>query len=212
MKKNITIINLGINNIKKISEACEYAGANVKISKDRKDIQKSDKILLPGLGTFGAGMFSLNKMKMIDELYNFVLNRQKPIFGICLGMQIFFETSEENIKTKGLGFFKGNISILKSTKNNFINIPHIGRNKVILKKKNKSKVFKKIFDNKNNLFYFIHSYCNRQTNLDFEVGKTIYGLNNFCSAIEKNNILGTQFHPELSGYNGLKILKNFIEL
>ena len=65
---------------------------------------------------------------------------------------------------------------------------------------------------KNNLFYFIHSYCNRQTNLDFEVGKTIYGLNNFCSAIEKNNILGTQFHPELSGYNGLKILKNFIEL
>ena len=115
-KKEITIINLGINNIKKIITAFEYLNANVKITESRKDILNADRLLLPGLGAFNSGMHNLNKFQLVDDIYEFIFNKKKPIFGICLGMQLFFEYSEEFEKTKGLGFLEGNCKKLETSK------------------------------------------------------------------------------------------------
>ncbi len=134
-KKEITIINLGINNIKKIINAFDYLDATVKIAQNRKDILNANRILLPGLGSYNSGMSSLSKLKVIDGIYEFVFIKKRPIFGICLGMQLFFENSEEFSKTKGLGFLEGSCKLLETSKKEFINIPHIGWNKVIPSKK-----------------------------------------------------------------------------
>ena len=128
-------------------------------------------------------------------------------------MQLFFEYSEEFNKTKGLGFLEGYSSILETSKKDFINIPHIGWNKVIQKsKKNKSKFFKKFFNGKNNFYYFVHSFHVNVKNPNIVAAKTLYGNNKFCSAIEYKNIFGTQFHPELSGTKGIDILSKFLKI
>ena len=212
-KKEITIINLGINNIKKIITAFEYLNANVKITESRKDILNADRLLLPGLGAFNSGMHNLNKFQLVDDIYEFIFNKKKPIFGICLGMQLFFEYSEEFEKTKGLGFLEGNCKKLETSKNNFINIPHIGWKKVIFSKNiNSDSIFEESFSSKDNFFYFVHSFFVKTKKIDIISGKTLYGKNNFCSAIEKDNILETQFHPELSGKKGLNILDKFLKI
>ncbi len=211
-KKEITIINLGINNIKKIINAFDYLDATVKIAQNRKDILNANRILLPGLGSYNSGMSSLSKLKVIDGIYEFVFIKKRPIFGICLGMQLFFENSEEFSKTKGLGFLEGSCKLLETSKKEFINIPHIGWNKVIPSKKKNNSIFDKFFESRDNYFYFVHSFYVKAKNTNIIAGKTLYGNNNFCSAIEKNNIFGTQFHPELSGPKGIDILNKFLKI
>ena len=212
-KKEVTIINLGINNIKKIISAFEHLDANVKIAKNKADIKDASRLILPGLGAFKSGMSNLDKIGIIDDVYEFVFIKKKPIFGICLGMQLFFEYSEEFSKTKGLGFLEGYSSILETSKKDFINIPHIGWNKVVQKNnRNNNVFFKNFFNDTNSFFYFVHSFHVRVKNPNIIAAKTLYGNNNFCSAIEYKNIFGTQFHPELSGIKGLEILKKFLKI
>ena len=153
----------------------------------------------------------LAKKNLTDQIYEHCKIKKKHIFGICLGMQLLFESSDENIHSKGLALFKGDCKLLKSDKDNFINIPHMGWNEVSLNQDIKKTKIKNLFNGKNNLFYFVHSYFIKFKKKDYMIGYTNLGLNKICSLIERDNILGTQFHPELSGKKGLSILNYFLE-
>lgn len=199
----LVIIDYGLGNIKSISSAFNYLGVEkIIVSNKYEDIKSADKLLLPGVGSFVKAMNQINKMKLHKILDEVVLNDKKPILGICLGMQLFCKSSEEDGGAMGLGYIdaecrKFNIENLK--------VPHVGFNQVNTNSKTK------LYDgfNKVNDFYFTHSY-RLQSNKDINQSLCNYG-EAFIASYEKENIAGTQFHPELSQTNGLKLLKNFIE-
>ena len=209
--KRVTIIDSRVNNLGNIVNACKYLNADVKVTSDIKEIKKSDKIILPGLGAYNSTMNYLVKKKLTDQIYEHCKIKKKYIFGICLGMQLLFESSDENIYSKGLALFKGDCKILKSNKDNFINIPHMGWNEVFLNPDIKKTKLKNLFNKGNNFFYFVHSYFIKFKKQKYISGYSSLGLNKICSLLESENILGTQFHPELSGKKGLSILNYFLE-
>ncbi len=203
---DITVIDYGIGNIKSIYNAFNILGIKVKISKDRDVILKSDGLILPGVGAFKTGMDNLLKFNLDKTIYEFI-DSNKPILGICLGMQLFFDSSNEFGKTKGLGVIKGKVKKLEIEKK----LPHVSWNSI---NKNITKWDKTILDNiqQNEDFYFVHSYVVYPENKDEILSTTSYYSQKFCSVVKKNKIYGTQFHPEKSGEKGLKILKNFIRI
>jgi glutamine amidotransferase len=188
----IAIVDLGVGNLANVRKA--LGGV---ITSDPYDIDEADKIVLPGVGSFGAAAKRLNPLKKpilkgIEE--------GRPFLGICLGMQLLFEYSEEG-EGKGLGVFKGNVVRFKDVKT-----PHIGWNQVFFTKECP------LFDGlkSGSHFYFVHSYHVNPAE-DIIVAYTDYGTN-FPSAVYRNNVFGVQFHPEKSGRNGLKLLANFKRL
>ena len=209
MKKNITIIDYGSGNILsamqsfakviKMHDLC----ADVKISSNPQSIKKSSHVVLPGQGAFGTCVKGLKEIPgMIEELNSFAIEEKKPFFGICVGMQLLADNSEENGNHKGLGWINGTIKKLPSKK---LKMPHMGWNSISLLNKN-SKILPKETD-----YYFVHSYyfdCKQKENI---LAETNYGLN-FPSIVNKENIYGFQFHPEKSSDQGLDIIKSFIKL
>ncbi len=201
-KIKVGIINSNIHNIHNIYRACSETGFKTNIVNPSEKKLKYDLLILPGVGSFKSGMNYLNKYSFKEKIKNFLLNQNKILFGICLGMQLLFEKSEEFENTDGLGLIKG--EVIKLKKNNNFKIPHIGWNKIIIKKKNK--LIKSNYKNK--MFYFVHSYfCNPKNNEDI-LTYTNYGNYNFASSILKKNIIATQFHPEKSGNQGLNLIKD----
>ncbi len=204
--KNITIVDYGSGNVLsaqksfiKISKDNNIQ-ANVIISKNVNDIKNSTHVVLPGQGAFSTCMSGLqNTPGMIEELYDFALVKKKPFLGICVGMQMLAEASEENGLHKGLGWIKGFIRPLPK-KN--LKMPHMGWNAV--KPKQSNNLLSKVAD-----YYFVHSYyfeCQDRENI---LAETQYGIN-FTSIVGKENIYGVQFHPEKSSSQGLNLIKNFI--
>jgi len=204
LTNKITIIDYEASNIKSLHNSFKYLGKTPIITSDLREIENSDKIILPGVGSYMTGMQCLKKYK-IDQLLKKKFKENKSlILGICLGLQLFFKSSEEKKITKGIGILDGNVE--KFSKN--LKIPHMGFNNVHYP--SKSKLFKDIPQDSD--FYFANSF---RVKLDETYKKfssvTTYG-ERFISAIEYKNLYGTQFHPEKSHNNGLKILKNFIAL
>jgi len=197
----ITIINCGVGNFQSITNSFKYLGKEAKVSDNPQDIKKAEKIVLIGVGNFGEAVRNLKKKKL-DFLIRKEILRGKPFLGICLGMQLLFERSQENPKMRGLAIFKGKCLKFKKEK-----VPQIGWNKVLIKRK--TDVFKKIKNR--SFFYFMHSFYVEPASKKLIIATTKYGKN-FCSAVNLKNIFGVQFHPEKSGKSGLQILKNFIEL
>ena len=187
----IAIIDLGIGNLSNVKKA-----VNGIITDRVKDIEKADKIILPGVGAFSAVMEKLNPLRsvIIDSI-----NRGKPFLGICLGLQLMFESSEEG-KGKGLGIFKG-----ESLKFKNVRVPHIGWNSII--KVKESKILKGVKNGE--YFYFVHSYFVRPEDREIVAAETEHQGFHFVSVVEKNNVFGVQFHPEKSGEAGKRILENF---
>ena len=209
----LTVVDYGVGNLRSIAKSIEKANSDnnlnylVKVSSDVNDIKNSDKIVLPGQGSFKACKIGIDNIKGLqEELNESVLNKKKPIYGICAGMQLFATTGYEEEKTSGLTWIPGEV-IKLNLRSSELKIPHMGWNE--LKVENDSKVFKDVA-NKNHA-YFIHSYefipnDKKTISITTDYGKDI------IAAVSFENIYGSQFHPEKSQKTGIKILTNFLNL
>ena len=209
----LTVVDYGVGNLRSIAKSIEKANSDnrlnysVKISSDVKDVKKSDKIVLPGQGSFKACKSGIDNITGLqDELNESVLIRKKPIYGICAGMQLFATTGHEEKKTLGLNWIPGEVIKLNLGMSN-LKIPHMGWNE--LKTENDSKVFKDV-GNKDHA-YFIHSYEFIPRDKKKISTTTNYGKD-VIAAVSSENIFGSQFHPEKSQNTGIKILTNFLNL
>ena len=200
----IAIIDYGAGNLQSVKKAFDFIGAESVITNDPKVILSADKILLPGVGSFGDAMDSMRKNGLVETVKECALSG-KPFLGICLGLQLLFEESEESPGVKGLGIFKGKFKKFSSDMG--LKIPHIGWNSLETKQKNT--LFKDIPEN--SYVYFVHSYYLHAEDENDIATVTNYGID-FHSAVGKNNIFATQFHPEKSGDVGLQILRNFASM
>ncbi len=200
----IAIIDYGMGNLHSVVNAFKYIQADCVVTSDIDVIKQADQLVLPGVGAFPDCMKHLHEMNLYDVIKEEVLIKQKPILGICLGMQALFEDSYEMEYTKGFGFLKGSITLMEDPN---VKIPHIGWN--LLEKNQACNVYEKM--NENPFVYYVHSY--RATNYEDcdLVGYSCYGDLKIVGMVKKGNIVGCQFHPEKSGSDGLAILKWFKE-
>jgi glutamine amidotransferase len=201
----ITIIDYKTGNLGSIQNILKKIGESSIITSESDVISEATKIILPGVGSFDTGMRNLTELNLTAILSRKVLTEKIPILGICLGMQLLSEKSEEGI-LPGLGWIKGDVKRFVFNKTNEYKIPHMGWNFVKIRKE--SRLFSEMFDDPR--FYFVHSYYLNPDNAQDILTSTEYGLE-FVSAVEKDNILGVQFHPEKSHKFGLKLLRNFVE-
>jgi len=208
----ITVIDYGSGNLKSAAKALETAANNtntnskIVVTSDPKTIKQSDKIVLPGQGSFRDCYLGIKKIPGLNETLNeFVLDKKKPIFGICVGMQLFAKTGYESQETKGFGWIDAEVRKINNM-NKKLKLPHMGWNQIEFKKD--FALFSGL-ENKSHM-YFIHSYELTTKQKDCIVATTNYG-NSIVVAVAKENIFGTQFHPEKSQKNGLKILENFLK-
>ncbi len=198
------IINYGLGNLGSLNRIILNMGFNVKIINSPLEILNLDRIILPGVGSFNAAMKLLKKGNWIEPLSEYALIKKKNFFGICLGMQLLSSSSSEHEKTLGLNFIEGEVINLKQL-NCRERVPHMGWNSVNFK--SDSKIIKDIENFTD--FYFVHSYAFKPKDKRLIVATTKYEVE-FCSIINKENIFGTQFHPEKSSKSGRKILENFL--
>ena len=207
---NVTIVDYNSGNISSvINSFTEVAKGkvNLEVTSDLKKIKSSDKVVLPGQGSFKSCIDALNSINgLTDTLSEFVMIDKKPLFGICVGLQMFADVGYEETETKGLGWISGKVSKIDN-QNGKYKLPHIGWNQINIVKD--SKIFKDIENNSH--MYFVHSYEFIPDDKNIISAITDYSTNIVCS-VEKENIFGTQFHPEKSDKYGLKIIENFMRL
>ena len=203
--RTITIIDYGMGNLGSLTNAFRYLGGDVKISSDPDKIVKSNVAILPGVGSFNKAMKIIKKNSIDDAIKSFI-SKGNYLMCICLGMQLLASESFEEKPTKGLNFIPNKVRKFnfKETKNK---IPHVGFNQVFFEKKNK--LFKGLQSGAD--FYFVHSYRILPEKMSDNISKTNYGID-FMSSFIKDNIYATQFHPEKSQSNGIKLLNNFLEI
>ncbi|MBD3231347.1 imidazole glycerol phosphate synthase subunit HisH [Candidatus Dependentiae bacterium] len=203
---NVLIIDYGMGNLGSISRFLQECGANVFISNDPKDLCSAEKIILPGVGSFGGGINNLRKLGFIDPLAIEVKKNKIPLLGICLGMQLLANVGTEGVVCKGLGFISGRVEKLEK-QNEKESVPHVGWNEIHIKKE--SELFKNI-PNKSD-FYFVHSYHFVPANNNGILTVTPY-CGQIISSVNCENIYGVQFHPEKSVPWGFELVKNFLNL
>jgi glutamine amidotransferase len=194
----IIIIDYGMGNLHSVQKAFEAIGAQAVISQDAKQIKAADKVVLPGVGAMACAMGRLKELKLIPVIKE-VVSQGKPFLGICLGMQLLFNESEEGGKVRGLGILPGTVKKFRLQK-----VPQIGWNQI--QKKSGCKLFDGIEDG--SFLYFCHSYYCQPKDASLVAAQTNYGID-YASAVCKDNIWAVQFHPEKSQQVGLRILKNF---
>jgi glutamine amidotransferase len=202
----VTIIDYGIGNLTSIKNMLKKAGTNSIISSNINDIAKADKLILPGVGSFEYSIKKLRSMDYFSILEEKVLIEHTPVLGVCLGAQLLLERSEEGAEVPGLGWIKGKVIKFDKKKLGFVDkVPHMGWNEVTMLKDSKLTIG---FD-ANPRFYFVHSYHMVCDNSNDALFQTNYGYP-FVSGVEKDNILGVQFHPEKSHKFGMKLYSNFV--
>ena len=200
----IAIIDYDAGNIRSVEKAMAKLGQEVWITRDRERIMNADKVILPGVGSFGDAMAHLREYNLVEVIKD-VVAEKKPFLGICLGLQLLYESSEETPGVEGLGILKG--KILKIPEQKDLKIPHMGWNSLHLQ--NDGRLFRGI--EQNPYVYFVHSYNLKAGEEETVKATTEYSVNIHAS-VEKDNVFACQFHPEKSGDLGLQILKNFAEL
>ena len=207
---NITIVDYNSGNISSVVNSFKEVAenkVNIEVTSDLKKIKSSDKIVLPGQGSFKSCVDALNNISgLVDSLNEFAINNRKPLLGICVGLQMFAGIGYEETETKGLGWISGKVSKIDN-KDGKYKLPHIGWNQINIIKE--SKIFKNI-ENKSHM-YFVHSYEFIPNDKSVISATTDYSSKIVCS-VEKENLFGTQFHPEKSDKIGLQIIENFINL
>ena len=206
----VTIVDYNSGNISSVINSFKEVAKDkidIEVSSDLNKIKSSDKIVLPGQGSFKSCVNALNNINgLTDTLNEFTLNNKKPLLGICVGFQMFANISYEETETKGLGWISGKVSKIDNRKGKY-KLPHIGWNQINIVKKNK--IFRNIENNSH--MYFVHSYEFIPEDKSVISATTDYSSNIVCS-VEKENIFGTQFHPEKSDKLGLKVIDNFMKI
>ena len=207
---NVTIVDYNSGNISSVINSFKEVAkgkVNIEVTSDIEKIKLSDKVVLPGQGSFKSCIDALNNVNgLVDTLSDFVLTNKKPLLGICVGLQMFADVGYEEAETKGLGWISGKVSKINNQDGKY-KLPHIGWNEINIVKD--SKIFKDIENNSH--MYFVHSYEFIPEDKNVISATTDYSSKIVCS-VEKENIFGTQFHPEKSDKIGLKIIHNFISL
>ena len=207
---NVTIVDYNSGNIRSVINSFNEVAkdvVNIEVTADLEKIKSSDKVVLPGQGSFKSCIDALNNINgLVDVLNEFAINNKKPLLGICVGLQMFADIGYEETETKGLGWISGKVSKIDNKKGKY-KLPHIGWNQINIVKE--SKIFKNIENNSH--MYFVHSYEFIPNDKSVISSTTNYSTNIVCSA-EKENLFGTQFHPEKSDKVGLQIIQNFIDL
>ena len=200
----IALVDIQIGNVNSVAKALKFLGINFKLVTAASEISECEKIIFPGVGSFSAASRKLEKSGLKDCIRDAVLNKKKPFLGICLGMQLIAKSSNENGNSLGLGLIDAKIQ--KIPENNHIKIPHIGWNNVV---HDGLGLYDGIKENAD--FYFVHSYRMVLNNKSIKCFYTDYG-SKIIAYVECGNIYGTQFHPEKSQKDGIRLLKNFSEL
>ena len=200
------LIDYGAGNLYSVEKALKFVGAEVEVTGRAEDLERADKLILPGVGAFGDCMKNLSATGLIPVIREQIAEK-KPLLGICVGLQILFESGEESPGVKGLGIFKGEVKKICAGD---LKIPHMGWNAIKFPKKNfSSKLLKNLPEKP--YFYFVHSYHAAPEDKNLITAVTDYG-EEITAAAEFENIFATQFHPEKSGDVGLQVLKNFVEM
>lgn len=210
----IVVIDYGVGNLLSVKRGLEYCGVKAIITSKPEDIINATKIILPGVGAFKNAMQSLESLGLVKVIQE-VANRKIDLLGICLGMQLLLDESNEFGLTKGLGLIPGRVVAIPLKNNEGIinKIPHIGWSKLINPEENSDwndGILKTI--ESGDSFYFIHSYMALTNNNKYTIAHCLYGSEKIPAVIQRNRIIGCQFHPEKSGEVGLKILREFCEL
>ena len=200
----IAVIDYDAGNLKSVEKALAYLGETPVITRDREELLAADKVILPGVGAFGDAMERLHQYGLVDVIKE-IVKKGTPFLGICPGLQLMFESSEESPGVEGLGLLPG--KILKIPEAPGMKVPHMGWNS--LKVRPDSRLFQDIPDG--SYVYFVHSYYLKAGSEDIVAATTEYGTH-IHAAVEKGNLFACQFHPEKSSQTGLKILENFIKL
>ena len=207
---NVTIVDYNSGNISSVINSFKEVAqnkVNIEITSDLNKIKSADKIVLPGQGSFKSCVDALNNIDgLVDSLNDFAINNKKPLFGICVGLQMFADIGYEETETKGLGWISGKVSKIDNQDKKY-KLPHIGWNQINIIKE--SKIFKDIKNSSH--MYFVHSYEFIPNDKNVISATTDYSTKIVCS-VEKENLFGTQFHPEKSDKIGLQIIQNFINL
>ena len=202
----IAIIDYNMGNLRSVSNAFDKIGSHIEVVNDPEKLKNFDKVILPGVGAYKDAMEHLQSNGMQESILEFSQSG-KPLLGICLGMQLLLDSSDEFGFTKGLGLIEGSVEEFDKSKfDHKLKVPHMGWNELFVQRN--SKLFEGM--NKEIYLYFVHSF-HATCKDEYVIGKTFYGYD-FVSAIEKDNIYGFQPHPEKSHENGLKILENFVKI
>lgn len=206
--KKISVLDYGLGNIRSVCNAIKAVGATPLVSKDKEQISYADGLIIPGVGAFSQGMSFLKNENLIEVITDFIASN-KPVLGICLGMQMLFETGMEFERTEGLGLISGKVDKLALDGNN-ARLPHIAWETVIVPEFISTPIYDGL-DEDQRRFYFVHSYAASDVSNKHVTGLANYGGQHFVASVQKNNVWGTQFHPEKSGVSGLRVLRNFVE-
>lgn len=207
LMQKVAIIDYGMGNLRSVERQIGRAGAQAIITQNPVEVKSADRIILPGVGHFGAAMANLKKLGLLSVIQEEVLEQSKPILGICLGMQLMMEHSEEG-DAEGLGWFKGNCKRFTFDKDSKYKVPQMGWNTLRFSPTSHS-IWNGI--EPNDVFYFVHSFHVHCENRSESLAETEYGLT-YDSAIGRGNIIGMQYHPEKSHDQGLTLIKNFLNL
>lgn len=200
----IAIIDYDAGNIKSVEKALQYLGEETCVTRNPEEILAAEKVILPGVGAFGDAMQKLHQYGLVEVIKE-VVNRRKPLLGICLGLQLLFESSEESPGVEGLGILKG--KIVRFPEDAGVKIPHVGWNS--LQYPNSGRLFANVPENA--FVYFVHSYYLKAEDPQIVTASAWYGTQIHAS-VEKDQVFACQFHPEKSSETGLQILKNFVML
>lgn len=204
MSKTIAIVDYGMGNLRSVAHAIEFLGFSTAIARDGDAVSQAAAIVIPGVGAFKEAMRRLRDMNLVEPLNEQVLRAGKPVFGICLGMQLMARQSTEGGVSEGLGWIDGRIDVIPARPG--VRLPHVGWNGA--EPRAGAVLFRNIARDAH--FYFDHSYC-LFCDEDIAEAMTVYGTS-FVTAIRKDNVFATQFHPEKSQNNGLRVLRNFLNV
>jgi len=215
MSKKITLIDYGMCNLLNVARALEHCGAEVTITEDPAAVLSAEKLVVPGVGAFSACMHELEERGFADAIRRYV-DTQRPMLGICVGMQMLFETSEEFGEHAGLGILPGRVRAVpgKTATGELQRVPHIGWNHLVTPENGRQweGTLLEDYAGQQPAVYFVHSYAAVPSRDSDRLADTLYGGHRLCAAVQKDNLMATQFHPERSGEIGLTIARRFVGL